>query len=184
MTEYEKMIAGEFYNASDPELVRRRYEARDLLNKINGSLQDVKDGSRLNLCEQLFGAVGENFWLQPPFYCDYGFNITLGNNAYFNFNCVVLDVAKVTIGSNVFFGPNVQVYTATHPLDVSLRTAGQEFGRAITIGDNVWIGGSVIICPGVTIGNDSIIAAGAVVTKDVSSRVLVGGNPAKVIREI
>ncbi len=184
MTEYEKMIAGELYNASDSELVRRRYEARDLLNKINGSLQDVKDGSRLNLCEQLFGAVGENFWLQPPFYCDYGSNIALGNNVYFNFNCVVLDVAEVTIGSNVFFGPNVQIYTAGHPLESSLRNAGHEFGKAITIGDNVWIGGSVIICPGVTIGNDSVIAAGAVVTKDVSSCVLVGGNPAKVIREI
>ena len=162
------------YHAGDAELVRMRYEARNILDNINASVQDINAGKRLELCKQLFGKVGDNLWLQPPFYCDYGLNIELGDNVFFNFNCVVLDVAKVIIGSNVFFGPNVQVYTATHPLDTSLRISGQEYGKTITIGDNVWIGGSAVICPGVSIGDNSVIAAGAVVTKDIVRSVLVG----------
>lgn len=182
MTEYEKMIAGQLYCADDGQLVLMRRQARDLLDQINASTRGIRQGPRLELCRQLFGKVGENFWLQGPFYCDYGSNIEFGDNVYLNFNCIVLDVAKVIIGSNVFFGPNVQIYTATHPLDAALRTSGQEYGKAITIGDNTWIGGSAIICPGVSIGDNSIIAAGAVVTKDVEPSVVVGGNPAKVIK--
>jgi maltose O-acetyltransferase len=184
MSEYEKMLAGELYNASDPELTQMRYAARELLQKINASLQDIKEGERLELCRELFGKVGEKLWLQPPFYCDYGKNIELGESVYFNFNCVLLDVSKITIGSNVFFGPYVQLYTATHPLDAGLRTSGQEFGKEISIGDNVWIGGGAIICPGVTIAKNSVIAAGAVVTKNVGESVLVGGAPAKVIKPV
>ncbi len=184
MTEYEKMIAGQLYNASDPELVSMRDETRNILDKINASLVEIKDGERLELCKQLFAKLGQNLSLQPPFYCDYGQNIEFGDNVFINFGCVILDVAKVVIGSNVLIAPNVQIYSATHPLDASLRLAGQEYGKPITVGDNVWLGGNAVICPGVTIGENSVIAAGAVVTKDVVPSVLVGGNPARVIKPI
>lgn len=184
MTEFEKMIAGQLYNANDPQLVRMRADARDLLDQLNTSVRDVKADERLEVCRKIFGRVGKGLWLQPPFYCDYGKNIELGDNVYFNFNCVILDVAKVVIGSNVLMGPGVQIYTATHPLDPKLRQQGQEFGKSITIGDGVWIGGGAILCPGVTIGENSVVAAGAVVTKDVPANVVVGGNPARVIKEI
>lgn len=184
MTEYEKMISGQLYKANDAQLVEMRKRARDMLFKINASLQDIKDGERLSLCLSLFGKTGKGLWLQTPFYCDYGTNIELGDNVYFNFNCVVLDVAPVKVGSNVLVGPSVQIYTAGHPLDPQARKDGQEFGKPIMIGDNVWIGGAAILCPGVTIGKNSIVAAGAVVTKDVPPNAVVGGNPAKIIREI
>lgn len=184
MTEYEKMISGELYNGSDAELARMRKDARELLTRINASAQDIRDGERLELCVKLFGKTGKGLWLQPPFYCDYGKNIELGENTYMNFNCVILDVAKVKIGRNVFMGPNVQIYTAGHPLDAKLRAEGQEFGKPITIGDDVWIGGSAILCPGVKIGDRTVIAAGAVVTKDIPSDVVAGGNPAKIIKPI
>lgn len=184
MSEYEKMISGQLYNANDPELVLMRRQARARLDQLNHSVQDVKSGERLDICHKLFGKVGERLWLQPPFYCEYGSNIELGDNVFFNFNCVVLDVAKVIIGSNVLIAPNVQIYTATHPLDAQLRRDGQELGKPITIGDDVWIGGSAVICPGVTIGNKSVIAAGAVVVKSVPPNVVVGGNPAKIIRTL
>lgn len=184
MTEYEKMIAGDLYNASDAELTHMREEVRGLLTELNRSVQDVRSGERLSLCERIFGKTGKGLWLQPPFYCDYGKNIELGENVFFNFNCVILDVAKVIIGSNVFFGPNVQIYTAGHPLDAQKRREGQEFGKSITIGNDVWIGGSAVLCPGIKIGEKSIVAAGAVVTKDVPPNVVVGGNPAKMIKEI
>ncbi len=184
MTEYEKMIAGELYNANDAELVRMRKDVRGLLNELNRSVQDIKSGERLDLCHKIFGRTGAGLWLQPPFYCDYGKNIELGENVYFNFNCVVLDVAKVLIGSNVMFGPNVQIYTAGHPLEAGLRREGREFGKPVRIGNDVWIGGSAVLCPGITVGERSIIAAGAVVTKDVPHDVVVGGNPARVLKEI
>lgn len=184
MSEYSKMISGELYNANDSQLVEMRSKARELLTRINSSLQDIRDGDRLNLCSELFGKLGNAFWLQPPFYCDYGKNIELGDNVYLNFNCIILDVAKVTIGSNVLIGPNVQIYTATHPVEAIKRREGLEFGKSITVGDDVWIGGSAVICPGVTIGNKSIIGAGAVVINDVPEKVLVGGNPAKIIRHL
>lgn len=184
MTEYFKMISGQLYDPNDIQLAQMRMEARELLTQINASLQDIKDGERLKLCEKLLGKAGNGFWLQPPFYCEYGKNIELADKVFFNFNCVVLDVAKVVIGSRVLVGPNVQIYTATHPLDVNERNSGLEFGKSISIGDNVWIGGSAVICPGVSIGPNSIIAAGAVVTKSVPSSVIVGGNPAKIIRQL
>lgn len=184
MSEYEKMISGELYNANDAELTRMRAEIRASLTELNQSLQDVRSGARLELCRKMFGKVGAGLWLQPPFYCDYGKNIEMGENVYFNFNCVLLDVAKIIIGSNVMFGPNVQVYTAGHPLDASLRRQGQEFGKTIKIGNDVWVGGNAVLCPGITIGDESIIAAGSIVTKDVPARVVVGGNPAKIIKQI
>ncbi len=184
MTEYEKMIAGHLYDAKDARLVRMRHKARALLGRINASLQDVRAGTRLKMCQKLFGKTGPGLWLQPPFYCDYGVNIEVGKNFYCNFNCVILDVAKVKFGSNVMLGPGVQIYTAGHPLDAARRRQGREFGKAITIGDDVWIGGHAVLCPGVTIGSGSVVAAGAVVTKDVRGGVVVGGNPAKGIKKI
>jgi maltose O-acetyltransferase len=184
MSEYEQMISGQLYNANDPELELMRRQARARLDQLNHSIQDVKSGERLDICQKLFGKTGKGLWLQPPFYCEYGSNIELGDNVFFNFNCVVLDVAKVTIGSYVLIGPNVQIYTATHPLDAQKRREGQELGKPIVIGDDVWIGGSAVICPGVTIGNKSVIGAGAVVVKDVPPNVVVGGNPAKVLKNL
>jgi maltose O-acetyltransferase len=182
-TEKEKMVSGEMYNASDPALVLERRRARDLLKELNESRDEQRD-RRAEILRQLLGRVGSNAWIEPPFYCDYGPNIFLGDNVYFNFNCVVLDPAKVEIGSNVLFGPNVQVYTATHPLDAEQRRNGLEFAKEIKIGSDVWIGGGAIICPGVTIGACSVIGAGSVVTRDVPERVFAAGNPCRVIRQL
>lgn len=182
MTEYEKMTAGQLYNANDAELVRMRQEARTLLDELNKSVQDVRTGDRLALCLRIFGKAGTGLWLQPPFYCDYGKNIELGESVYFNYNCVILDVARVKIGSFSMFGPHVQIYTAGHPLDWQARKDGWEFGKPVTIGENVWVGGGAVICPGVTIGDRSVIAAGSVVTKDVPNDVLAGGCPAAIIK--
>lgn len=185
MTEYEKMVAGELYSALDPELTHMRKIARELADKINASTLDLRgEDPRLDLCKKLFGRVGKNLWIQPPFHCDYGKNIFLGDNVYINFGCIFLDVAKVTLGSNVFLGPNVQIYTATHLLIAEERNQGLESGKPITIQDNVWIGGSVVLCPGVTIGEGSVIGAGSVVTKDIPARVVAVGNPARVIRPV
>lgn len=185
MTEYDKMITGQLYNALDPELVKMRQDARQLLTKINQNLGDIREnGQDFGLCKSLFGDMGRNLWLQPPFYCDYGRNISLGDNVYINFNCVILDVAPVRIGSHVMMGPAVQIYTASHPLDAKERAKGLELGKAIRIEDHVWLGGGCILCPGVTIGAGSIVAAGAVVTKDVPPGVIVGGNPVRVIRSV
>jgi len=185
MTEYEKMTAGEMYFALDPELVRMRNAARALLDEINASTAEMVPGDpRHEIFKRLFGSVGVGFLAQTPFYCDYGINMHLGERVYFNFNCIILDSAPVTIGSRVMFAPNVQIYTATHPLDAEARNSGLEFAKPITIGDDVWVGGSVVICPGVTIGDRCVIAAGAVVTKDVPPDTLVGGNPAKMIKSI
>lgn len=184
MTEYNKMLSGQPYNAGDAYLSKFRQDCRKLLDIVNASALDIKDGKRLELLKQLFGSAGSGLWLQPPFYCDYGTNISMGTNVFLNFNCVILDVAKVNIGSSVLLGPGVHIYTATHPTDWKKRRAGEEFGIPVTIKDDVWIGGSAVICPGVTIGEKSIIGAGSVVTKDVPASVVAAGNPARIIREI
>ena len=185
MREYEKMVAGELYNALDSELMQMRKTARELADRINVTTAELRGlDMRLSLCAELFGQVGKNLWLQPPFHCDYGKNIFLGDNVYLNFGCTILDVARVTLGSNIFLGPNVQIYTATHPLHAGERNQGLESGEPITIQNNVWIGGSAVLCPGVTIGEGSVIGAGAVVTKDVPARVVVAGNPARMIKRI
>lgn len=128
--------------------------------------------------------MGEGVWIEPPFHCDYGSNIILGDKVYFNFNCVILDCAAVTIGSNVCFGPAVQIYTATHPLNAIERRAGLEFAKSIEIADDVWIGGGAIICPGVRIGARSVIGAGSVVTRDVPADVIAAGNPCRALRTL
>ena len=138
---------------------------------------------RREILEELLGQVGENIFIEPTFKCDYGYNIKVGDNFYANFDCVILDVCPVNIGKNVFLAPGVHIYTATHPLDAEERCSGAEYGKPVTIGDNVWLGGRSVIAPGVTIGNNVVVAAGAVVVKDVPDNVVVGGNPAKIIKE-
>lgn len=182
-SEREKMLAGELYSAADPELVAARRRARRLLDQFNRSL-DTSPEDREPILRHLLGALGEGVWIEPPFFCDYGGNITLGDRVFFNFNCVVLDPAAVTIGSDVLFGPNVQIYTATHPLDHAVRRAGLEAAKPIRIGSDIWVGGGAIICPGVTIGDRSAIGAGSVVTRDVPAGVFAAGNPCRVVRSL
>jgi maltose O-acetyltransferase len=182
-SEKQKMLAGELYNALDPELSMGRRKARQMLKELNDS-QDEEPEKRKAIIRSLFGAIGNNIWIEPPFYCDYGSNIILGDNVYFNFNCVILDPAVVEIGSNVFFGPNVQIYTAAHPLSYNDRRKGLEFAKPIAIDEDVWVGGGAIVNPGVTIGPRSIIGAGSVVTKDIPANVFAAGNPCRVIRDL
>lgn len=184
MTEYEKMISGKLYNARDAELTRMRRKARTCLDQLNRSTKSVQGGNGQKLFRKIFGKVGPGLWLQPPFYCDYGRNIELGEDVGINYNCVFLDVAPVRVGSFVLFGPGVQIYTAGHPLDWKMRRAGQEFGRPVRIGDLVWVGGGAILCPGVSVGDRSVIGAGAVVTRDVPADVVVAGSPARIIRRL
>ena len=181
-TEREKMLAGELYDPLDAELAEARLRARDLLAVLNGTRE--RDGlARLQMQTALFGSGGESVWLQPPFFCDYGTNIHLGEKVFFNFNCVVLDVCEVRIGARTLFGPAVQIYTATHPLDAELRKT-RELGKSVTIGSDVWVGGGAIILPGVTIGDRAVIGAGSVVTKDVPAGVIAAGNPCRVVRSL
>jgi len=181
-TEREKMLAGELYDPLDPELAAGRERARDLCWDLNAT-REAQQAERRAILQQLFAAGGDDVWIQPPFYCDYGSNISLGRKCFFNFNCVVLDVCRVTIGDHVLCGPGVQIYTATHPLDPVLRRT-QESGKPIEIGSDVWIGGGVIICPGVRIGSHTVIGAGSVVTRDVPDDVFAAGNPCRVIRQL
>ncbi|WP_027183162.1 sugar O-acetyltransferase [Desulfovibrio inopinatus] len=183
MTEKENMIAGRLYDASDPELVAARLACRKLLHAFNHAAPEEAE-LRQDILGQLLGGMGERIEITPPFYCDYGFNITLGNNVYMNFNCIILDPAPVLIEDNVMFGPSVSLYTATHPVEVVERLKGPELGTPITIRENAWIGGGAILCPGVTVGRNAVVAAGAVVTKDVPDNVVVGGNPARIIKHL
>jgi maltose O-acetyltransferase len=181
-TEHQKMLAGELYDPLDPELAAARTRARDLCQALNATREADQD-ERRRILRQLFGAGGASVWMQPPFFCDYGTNIALGERVFFNFNCVVLDVCSVRIGSFTLFGPAVQIYTAMHPLDAALRRR-QEFGKPVEIGSDVWVGGGAIILPGVRIGSRAVIGAGSVVTRDVPAGVFAAGNPCRVIREI
>ncbi|GAA4754581.1 sugar O-acetyltransferase [Flavisolibacter ginsenosidimutans] len=182
-TEKQKMIAGELYDPLDAVLVADRLQTRLLLKALNDSGEDETE-KRKNILAKLIPHAAEDLWLQPPFYCDYGYNIYIGYNVFFNFNCVVLDVSTVTIGSRTMFGPNVQLYTATHPMNHVERASGLEYAKPIVIGDDVWVGGSVVVCPGVTIGHRSVIGAGSVVTKNIRADVFAAGNPCRVIREL
>jgi maltose O-acetyltransferase len=181
-TERDKMLAGQLYDPMDAELVAARTRARDLCQALNAGAEAEAD-ERRRLLRALFGAGGDTAWLQPPFYCDYGSNITLGERVFFNFNCVVLDVCAVRIGDYTMFGPAVQIYTATHPLDHELRRRA-ELGKPVAIGADVWVGGGAIILPGVTIGARSVIGAGSVVTRDVPEQVFAAGNPCRTIRTL
>jgi maltose O-acetyltransferase len=176
------MIAGELYNANDEQLVKDRRTAKRLLRQLNVTEYLVTKTAK-QVIKQLIPNGTKSLYIEPPFHCDYGYNITCGERVYFNVNCVVLDVAKVIIGNDVMFAPGVQLYTATHPVDKELRKT-LEYGKPITIGNDVWIGGGTIILPGITIGNNCVIGAGSVVTKDVPDNSMAVGNPAKVIKKL
>jgi maltose O-acetyltransferase len=181
-SERRKMTAGEMYEPMDPELVAGRDRARELGLALSAT-RPSEPGERRRILRELFGAGGDSVVLEPPFFCDYGFNIELGERVFFNFNCVILDVCPVRIGSHTLFGPAVQILTPMHPLDAELRR-GKEFGKPVEIGSDVWVGGGAIILPGVVIGSRTVIGAGSVVTRDVPEGVLAAGNPCRVLREI
>lgn len=182
-TEKEKMLAGEMYNPADPELVKERENARRLVRIYNQTLETEGD-KRTKLLKELLGSTGENVYMEPTIRFDYGYNTLVGENFYANFDCVILDVCEVRIGDNCMLAPGVHIYTATHPLNPTERNAGKEYAKPVTIGNNVWIGGRAVINPGVKVGNNVVIASGAIVTKDVPDNVVVGGNPAKIIKQM
>lgn len=178
-----KMLAGQLYQAGDPLLRRERRHARKILRAYNDSCPDEPE-ERARILKELFAAVGAEAEIEPHFHCDYGYNIRVGHRFYANFNCVILDCAPVTVGDNVFLGPAVQIYTATHPLAAAERERGLEMALPVTIGDGVWIGGGAIINPGITIGRGTTIGSGSVVTRDMPPNVLAAGNPCKVLRSL
>lgn len=180
-SEKEKMIAGELYFSRDPELVADRLAARQAVAQIN---QEHEPAVREQLVKKFLGQTGQQVYVEPTFIADYGYNVTVGENFYANFGNTFLDTCPITIGDHCMFGPNVQLYTATHPLEPVKRNSGLEFGKPIVIGNNVWLGGSVVLTPGVTLGDNVVVAAGAVVTKSFGSNVVLGGNPARVIKQI
>lgn len=182
-TEKEKMLSGELYDAMDVELKQERLNSRLLVKDLNDS-REVEEEKRPNILKSLIPNKGNGLLLETPFYCDYGYNIILGDQVFFNFNCVVLDVMPVKIGSRTMFGPNVQIYTATHPINYKERASGLEYAKPITIGEDVWVGGGAIINPGVSIGDRAVIGAGSVVTKNIPSDVFAAGNPCKIIKKI
>ncbi|MEH7177097.1 sugar O-acetyltransferase [Neobacillus vireti] len=183
MSEKDKMLNQEYYISWDKELVEERERAKDLLFEFN-NFKPSKRYERNQIIQKLFHSIGENAWIESPFNCDYGYNITVGDNFYANTNCTILDCAKVTIGNNVLIGPNVSLYTPNHAVNADERKEGYERSLPINIGDNVWISGSVTIVPGVTIGDNTIIGAGSVVTKDIPANVIAAGVPCRVIRSI
>lgn len=178
-TEKEKMLAGECYNCLDPGLEAERQETRRLLRLYN---KTESEPERRAIFQQLLGHFGQNSMIQPPFYCAYGHNTYIGDEVFLNVQCTILDCAEVRIGNHVMIGPGVQIYTAAHHLLAEPRNRGLEVARRIVIEDNVWIGGSAILLPGVTIGRNAVVGAGAVVTRDVPPDTVVAGNPARVIR--
>ncbi len=182
-TEREKMLANEPYLAHDPELTAMTAIAQTLLHDFNTSLPSDR-ATRQNLMPQLLGKVGEDCTIMPPFFCDYGRHIFLGDRVFINYDCVILDCNTVHIGNNVLIAPKVQIYTAYHPTDPALRLTGVELAAPIAIGNNVWIGGGAIVCPGVTIGDNVAIGAGSVVTKDIPANVVAVGNPCRVIKTV
>lgn len=181
-SELDKMLAGELYDPGDAELGAMRIKARELCAELNASGEADTERRRAILTD-LFKSGGDSVLMQPPFYCDYGSNISLGERVFFNFNCVVLDVCEVSIGDFTMFGPAAQVLTAMHPMD-AIERRGKEYGRPVTVGADVWVGAGVLILPGVTIGSRSVIGAGSVVNRDVPDDVFAAGNPCKVIRAI
>lgn len=183
MTERNRMLSGQMYSPFDRDLTLLRKAAKILTRKFNSSTESQEELRNILLSE-LFGASGDNIYIEPPFRADYGLNIYIGDNFYANYDCIILDVCKVEIGNDVYFGPRVCLYTASHPIDATARNTQLEFGKPIKIGNNVWIGGNSVINPGVSIGDNVVIGAGSIVTKDVPTGVVAAGNPARVLREI
>ncbi|MCB2296307.1 sugar O-acetyltransferase [Clostridium tagluense] len=183
MTEKEKMISGKPYKAFEEELPSERQAAKEMIFDYN-SLRPSEGNKQKEILKKLLGVVRNDFYIEPPFRCDYGYNISIGENFYSNYNCTILDCAKVTIGDNVMFAPNVSLFTAGHPIHFEPRNAGLEYAFPINIGNNVWLGGGVIVNPGITIGDNVVIGSGSVVTKDIPPNSIAVGNPCKVIGEI
>ncbi len=181
-SEKEKMLAGEPYFSNDKTLTSERKFAKKLLHKLNVT-EYLMNGNARQILRQLLPNANSKIYVEPPFHCDYGYNIYSGENVYFNVNCVVLDAMKVTIGNNVFFGPGVQIYTATHPTNPAERLLF-EFSEPVAIGNDCWIGGGAIILPGVCIGNGCTIGAGSVVTKNIPANTVAVGNPARVVKNL
>lgn len=183
MTEKEKMISGELYNAGDEELIKDRAVAKNMCFEYN-KLPSAEIIKRMALIKNIFGKTGNQVIVESNFWCDYGYNISVGENFYMNHNGVILDCAKVEFGDNVFIGPNCGFYTAGHPIEIDVRNEGLEYAKPIKVGNNVWIGGNVVVLPGVTIGTNVTIGAGSVVTKDIPSNCVAYGNPCKVAKEL
>lgn len=183
MTEREKMLAGEMYVALDPELDALRARSRRLYEAFNGTGIDELE-QRGGILRELLGSAGSDLYIEPNFKCDYGLHTHVGDRFFANFDCVILDAAEVRIGDNCMLAPMVGIYTATHPLDPAARNSGREYAKPITIGHNAWLGAGCIICPGVTLGDNVVVAAGAVVTKSFGDNVVLGGNPARILKEI
>ena len=181
VTERQKMLNGDLYRADDPELVAARRRCRGLLRRIDA---EVDDQSRAAMFRELLGSFGASSFIQPPFRCDYGSYIRVGERVFVNFDCTILDCGRVTIGDRVQIASGVQLLAADHPREPELRAAGLELGRPVAIEDNAWLGAGVIVCPGVTIGRDSIVGAGSVVIRDVPAGVVAAGNPCRVVREL
>ena len=183
--EKDRMIGGELYYAFDPELIADRLRASLLCERFNAT-SATQDTERREILEELLGHIGDDVIILPPFRCDYGYLLSIGNRSFINYNAIILDSVPVTIGERTWIGPGLQLYTACHPLDAATRTAPRplESAEPITIGDDVWLGGGVIILPGVTIGDEAVIGAGSVVTHDIPSRVVAVGNPCRVIRQL
>jgi maltose O-acetyltransferase len=179
----ERMLRGELYLAGDPELAAEHARAQELLERYNATLHAARS-ERDRLLRELLGVVGEEVVVKPPFRCDYGSQIAIGASTFVNYGCVMLDVMPIRIGAHCQLATGIQLLTATHPIDPEARRLGWEYAEPIAIGDNVWLGGGVIVCPGVTIGDDTVVGAGAVVTRDLPGGVVAVGNPARVLREI
>lgn len=180
-SEKDKMIAGELYDPSDPVLIADRLAARKQMRAFNNSDPEQTE-ERTDMLKKLLGKTGKNITIEPSFKVDYGYNIYVGENFYSNYDCTILDVSEVRIGDNCMIAPGVHIYTATHPLDPTERNSGKELAKPIKIGDNVWIGGRAVINPGVKVGNNVVVGSGSVVTKDVPDNVVIGGNPARILK--
>jgi maltose O-acetyltransferase len=182
-SEKDKMLAGELYLASDPELVSALLRAQALLAQFNTTAADAEQGRR-QILGQLLAHVGESTVIKPVFRCDYGFNISVGDRTFINYDCIFLDCNLISIGQDVQIGPGVHIYTATHPVEAQARRSGHEYALPVGIGDAVWLGGGSIICPGVTIAENTVVGAGSVVTRDLPANVVAAGNPCRVLRHV
>jgi len=183
MTEKEKMLKGMLYLAKDPQLKKEFESAKRKVRLFNLTNENELD-RRTDILNSLFKKVGDDSYIEPPFRCDYGYNISVGKKFYANYDCIMIDVTEISIGDYVMFGPRVSIYTAEHPIDPTIRATGLEYGKPVHIGNNVWIGGDTVINSGVTIGEGAVIGSGSVVVKDIPNNVVAAGNPCKVIRDI
>ena len=179
----ERMLSGDLYIADDPELAKDFHKAKRLLREYNQTTE-YQEADRQTILKDLFKQSGKKIHIEPPFHTDYGCNTVIGENFYSNYDCIILDIANVKIGDNVMFGPRVGLYTAGHPIDAVIRNEHYEYGKPITIGNNVWVGGNVVFNPGVTVGDNAVIGSGSIVTKDIPSSVIAVGNPCKILLEI